>query len=363
MKYGKKFFTLFICATICTSLTACGEGGQKKTVEILKPMLYSNTFAQKYVAPTEDGYYIIDNGALNFIDKKSGKEITVCNKPDCNHELNENCNATVDCDIELLTDENALYTQNREENGDIVFYKISMDASKHEKLYTVGNVPDDEEYSVPYIVENGYLYYVFENLDGEKEKNTTLCRRALEKNAEEEKVYSEKGYAVSFDDMQVYDHQIYFDVCGFQKPDEEGDILKLCKYDTATGKEQTVWKNAYGMYTKIGNLIYRQDEKGKLTSFSEQTGETAEIKTEENMFDVDLRTDGEYLYLFQYKNNTLRIIDTNGKQLAQLKNMPSYMVGADKNILVFQGDGNSFYSMYDRNEALKGRRKKFWPKE
>ena len=361
----------FIIAVLFVTLSIGCTGCQKETTDATNKTIEEadcNTFEEKDIAPTKDGYYLALDGILNFYDKDKNTMFPVCNKPDCTHELNQNCNADiVDLEDDMIQmSQNNLYiigadVRNESDVNDISLYQFSPDATQRIKLYSLGGVQG--VWNLQYTIYKGYIYYAFVNPDEESKTGVTLARRKLEKGAEEEILYQEKGYGISFYSFKAYDNSIYFDMSGFKKTNGRNAFSALKMYDISNGKTKTVWENGDGYYEKLGDNIYRFDySSGQLVCFSEKQEKITPVIKVADISDCDLRTDGVYLYLFNFEKNELTIIDTNGKKRAELKDMPSELKGADQNILLFVNKENK-YEIYDRNEALKGKRKKIWSKE
>lgn len=364
----KKIFSMFMAIFI---LSVCFIGCQKKGADINNTAIQGvevNTFEEKDIAPTKGGYYLSLNGILNFYDKEKNKMFPVCNKPDCTHNLNQNCNADIS-DLEddmMQMSQNNLYiikadVQRESDINNISLYQLSADATQRTKLYSMGSVQG--AWDLQYIIYKNYIYYAFLSPDDETETGVTLIRRKLEAGAKEEILYQQKGYGVSLYDFKAYDDKIYFDMSGSKKSNGEDFFAELKTYDILSGKTKTVWNNGFGYYEKLGENIYRFDQSSsQLVCFSEKQKKVTPVIKVKDISDCDLRTDGEYLYLFNYEKREMEIVDINGKIIAELKDLPSEIKGADKSILLFINNNNN-YEIYDRNEALKGNMKKLWPKK
>lgn len=364
----KKIFSIIMIIFIPS---ICFTGCQKKQTETNNKTVEevdTNTFEEKDIAPTKDGYYLSLDGILHFYDKDKNKMFPVCNKPDCTHELNQNCNADiVDLEDDMIQmSQNNLYiigadVRDESDINDISLYQISPDATQRIKLYSLGSVQG--VWNLQYIIYKEYIYYAFINPDEEAETGVTLARRKLEKGAKEEILYQEKGYGVSLYSFKAYGNGIYFDMSGSKKSDVEDSFAELKMYDISNGKTKTVWENGFGYYEKLGDNIYRFDySTGQLVCFSEKQEKITPVIKVADISDCDLRTDGKYLYLLNFEKNEMEIVDTNGKTIAEMKDVPSELKGGDQDILLFVNKNNK-YEIYDRNEALKGNMKKLWSQE
>ncbi len=130
---------------------------------------YFNFDSGSYAA-TADGYYTFWDSKIYFIDRETFKCLPLCSKADCSHGYNTQCDAYLDeFVIDIRYYDGNLYTilcganQQEPELNEYFLYKISLDGSRREKVFTMcstieGTVPK-------FAIHRGYVYYMYQ--DGE----------------------------------------------------------------------------------------------------------------------------------------------------------------------------------------------------
>ncbi|MBP5280992.1 MAG: hypothetical protein J6Z22_00670, partial [Lachnospiraceae bacterium] len=151
---------------------------------------------------TDDGYYYNQGKggvlhsenqyvrqALTYHEKASGNEIFLCNKPECNHDGGNDCEATyksIKVDNSVLYDE-SIYVLGTETEGTMVsvnLYKAALDGSA--KIYCSKSVTFykfDQAIDSGFIIHNGNAYVTYFLQFGEGSsglKGAGLCRMSLE---------------------------------------------------------------------------------------------------------------------------------------------------------------------------------------
>ena len=302
------------------------------------------------IIPYESGYYFRNNFLLHYYDTSTNKTVVVCSKPDCNHGYEDNCAARIETSAnDIFCYQNNLYviTSNFDENNvnSFILTQISVDGSEREDLFSFVHITG-EEISYEAYVHRGYFYYSIANLDGSKKEKLTIYRRALVKDAPEEVFYESEAYGGDIGCIRGYGNEIYFDESGFKSPDSD-EYMELKKCNIHTKEAETVRENHYGYYEKIEDKLYYFDKaKEMLIEYSESTKETRELCKVEKMAETDLKSDGQYLYLycFNWKSDTkqlpskkrLQILDVDGNLVDTLENTDEF-IGGDENYLFFKG--------------------------
>ena len=78
---------------LCVCLTGCGGTNQKDYGENYNQEQDAQNFSMiRNAAATENGFYVLQDQYVYFIDKKSKKAVPLCGKPNCKHKDNS-CNA------------------------------------------------------------------------------------------------------------------------------------------------------------------------------------------------------------------------------------------------------------------------------
>lgn len=367
-------------------LTGCGKEGKAENVSEAQKVIddtQHNYLEEAYFARIEGGCYAFDGDMLYFYDEKSGKSVPVCNKPDCQHEEgNPECDAYLDGAWQLVSEQGKLYTikrQEREEKGyyDMDLVQMDRDGRNREKLYTLKTiyVPQDEEIDAnangyDFAILDGAIYYSFDNWDLQKKNTTTLCKRALQKDAKEEVVYQSDGYAIDLSDLKKWENEIYFSEYGYQEKDGKKPYYDLRKLDENSGETETILEDFWGNYTKIGDQIYAGNRETKqIAVYNEKTKEKKDVIQVNDWENDTLYSDGEYLYLYNYETGDITVYQKDGTKVGTVKNAPSHgygMVGADDKYLYFNGNiengKKGGLSVCKREDILKGKLNLQWIK-
>ena len=247
------------------------------------------------LAEGEKGYYMeAVSEKLYFYDKKSGKTHPLCNKPQCTHESLE-CNAFFSTGP-LKYYRGDIYTLQSDMNEpyDIYLYRYKGDGSGKEKLYRVRHVEEGEGYSelLGGCIHRGYFYYEW---NGEKE--STLYRRAIDKNAKEEVIETFSGLS----EGQYLSGEVY--AAGtkvyYAMEYRKNHSTDLISYDIQSGetkKELEGIKNLYD-YTMDGTTLYYSTDKAvyekdleteKVTEFSKlPEGKAVALELDKNYLVLD----------------------------------------------------------------------------
>ena len=99
---------------------------------------------------SDDGYYILNNFFLYYIDKASMQSTIACGKPDCKHS-DETCNAFVDANDIAYYDHKIYYLESIHNN----VYSMDLDGTNRKKLFAYNN-----NNSSSFIMHRGYIYYI-----------------------------------------------------------------------------------------------------------------------------------------------------------------------------------------------------------
>lgn len=180
MKRGNIFFiSIIILAVSMIFLCSCNiNEDEKKTVDNVKNNDYidDQDYQFQYAAKdyfssgnkineTDEGYYFVDDGFIYFMDKSSMEYTPLCNKPDCRHDKNSNCNAYmnslgVDIESNIFYNNGYIYYPAASSKGGKTIMRLSADGAVKEKVTDIKS-----EWIPIIIVHRGYLYY-FESTYG-----------------------------------------------------------------------------------------------------------------------------------------------------------------------------------------------------
>ena len=302
------------------------------------------------IIPSEEGYYFKKNGLLHYYDIVANKTVIVCSNPNCNHTDDENCNAGLyGCTDSIFHYKNNLYviasTGDKNNVCSLVLTKFLEDGSEREDLYSFVDWADSDGISYEAYIHRGYLYYSIANMDGTKKDKIRIYRRALVKDATEEIFYESESYGGSIYCIRGYGNEIYFNESGFREV-ESDEYMELKKCNIHTKKAELVRENHYGYYEKIDDKVYFFDRDNEmLIEYSENTKEKRELCKVEKLAETDLKSDGQYLYLYCFnwkedkKTKTtkkrVQILDLKGNLVDTLENTDEF-IGGDDEYLFFK---------------------------
>ena len=382
----KKIKSIIILFVILGIMTGCGKEGKSENVSEAQKVIddtQHNYLEEAYFARIEGGCYAMDFDTLYFYDEKSKKSVPVCNKPNCKHEEDDpECDAYLNGAWKIVSEQGKLYTikmQEREEKGyyDINLIQMDQDGSNREKLYTLKTIYEEQSEEInaganqyDFTILGGAIYYSFDNWDLQKKNTTTLCKRALQKDAEEEVVYESQGYSIKLSNPKKWENELYFTEYGYKEKDGKKPYYDLRKLDENSGQTETILKDFWGNYTKIGDQIYAGNRKTKqIAAYNEKTKEQKDVIAVDDWENDMLYSDGEYLYLHNGETGDLTVYEEDGTKVSTVKNTPSQgygMVGADDKYLYFSGTiengKKGGLSICKREDILKGKRNLQWIK-
>ena len=258
------------------------------------------------IAVSEKGYYFIYSDILYFKDKNSGLCIPVCAKPECSHEDKDldSCNAffnsyTFYPHLGLFYYNSNLYmlgNNGKGENGQgegLYLYKISMDGTKREMLYSLGEfVSSLEGLNLRFFMHRGKGYLSY----SEETRATLLSFEIDSENPEMKTVDILEGKAPEFYRLSGYGDYIIYQYFFFFFNNLEKFNGGIKVYD---GKNQQVLiDNAIKTYCISEDKVYYETSSG-IKTYDLKTKKTSDFKTDKNAYAINY--DGQYFYT--YDNN------------------------------------------------------------
>ncbi len=329
----RKNFARIVCIGVAAAMLAgCTGGGPGDKEQPGKTDRDSLTFVSEDYKPgnatvmkTEQGYYYYSDSEKGFryYDPATGKDMFLCNKPECRHDGNEFCAATND---KYVIDRVTLYggklfaTAIEQTETQILYHllAIALDGSELDEVVTfltlekTGVEPaiifgERELYlhrnmaMVPMLLtgnENGYHGTAIINLD--TKEVTYLDEEPL------------SGDNVEITDITAYGDYIYY--CK-----KEGKKTVLHRYNITNGTDETHkllvgFKGNY-VVQDDNTVVYTKSDNRTLCVYHRETGENEEklplkrLKTvghpelggtgeEERAYEaMELKTDGIYIYV------------------------------------------------------------------
>ena len=297
---------LYIILCILLSLCICGcsgseesylaeLGGEREDVNSYYDKLYDKIV-------TEKGVYRIADDGIHYIEWNSGKDIPLCNRPDCRHD-SEECNAYLPMAAKIYSYGNYIYAiaYSMDMQG-ISLYRMSFDGSEkielNKMLYFDENDSDISTLTYQFIIYKGYGYFVCNHTyeDLKTESDTTLYKIKLTKDSEMEEVFTVSGYdnAIFFsgtDDNGIYVYHTHIDVS--KKPYERMCDNYYINTDTEKS-ERIAGLDNRGLYRVHGRKgYYIDDTKYMMFDLEEKTSEEiVDCGT-----DMEVFFDNKYMYI------------------------------------------------------------------
>lgn len=356
-KTWKKAMVLVLLTLLLFSLTGCsGREGEKQPDDRVeddpgkdkadkdpgwKGEITAEDFqpGNRLVMKTEKGYYYYHhekaengtlNGAFRYLDSAIGKDIYLCNKPECRHDGNIFCVATNEKYVigQVCLYNGRIFATALEKTDTQYLYKllaIALDGSEMSEIATYmtinkmtaessgqrplvrdnGNLPIHRNKAVISLAAIGQLddtyYYGTAILDLDTGKVSYLDEEPLSKeNSRIEKV-------------SAYGDSIYY----YRKEGRKNVLHRYCVKD-GTDESYKLPPGFSGIYVVLDedNIVYRRSAENVLYLYHPSTGESEEAKTlmtsrkvttkdgleysiEDKIEVAGLMTDGTYLYVAQ----------------------------------------------------------------
>lgn len=284
-----------LIAAMFTVLTGCGEGASPEN-DLPEDVPYNH--GANAIMETEDGWYTDYSrlGLLNlhFIDKESGADVYLCNRPECMHDGSDSCTATynnITVTNTVLYD-SALYFVGDENDGEtlgISLYKAACDGSSLDKvtdIYRIRSQNDIQNVSGEYfIIHKSFAYVPFKMQSSELEGLAGYIDGGLVKvnifTGEKEEIFSddEGYYSPDIHNLKGCGDYVYYDIGGM-KSEQRGTF----RYNTADGSTSPVIdiKNEYDLYDYISGVtaesLYVNRTKDFCLTVEEYDAETFEYK-------------------------------------------------------------------------------------
>ncbi len=395
MRKGMAVLLLALCMTV---LTGCGEkekktDAQEKEFENV-PVLAEEDFkpGNATVFQTEKGYYYYGarEPGFRYYDIATGKDMYLCNKPECRHDGNEFCVATND---KYVIERGGMYgdrlfaTAIEETDTQFLFHLISVAPDGSELNEYVNYLTIEKTGVIPGSHMGGNQLFLHRNvaliplgLMGDDGTGTTKYYGAavIRLDTKEVTYLDEEPFSVEYEQVtDITAHGDYFYYCR-----KEGKKTVLHRYNIKDGSDEghkllVGFKGNYIVqdentivYTKSGNyelcVFHREtgqnEEKVKLTRQQKVIYSDGVLGEQDGLYDaVDIKTDGEYIYvrdqyarMVQHDENYnevaaweeayIQIFDRELKEVACF-NMAEVMKEYAKEL---RSDTDEFYSYFTR---------------
>lgn len=324
---------LIVCIVICISLTGCGEKKLEDYGEEYNQMQDAQNFsALQEAAATENGFYVIQDNCIYFIDSKSGKTVPLCGKPNCKHKDNS-CNAYFRVAHKIQVYDGNIYVVARgvEERTESL-YRMSLDGSKREELKVLyAYEEDDVSCSLDFVIHRGYGYMVTNWIQKDrKERTQTMYRISLDSSEEKEEIAKVTGYIPLIYINEGRGNKIYFNTKCYMDVDEKNLEILNYEFDIL---EETIQKISVpdGMIVRAAknNRYFCSKEDGKRIYSFDKDGNNQNKIFDWQYDNTIMYHDDKYLYLdnevyliVHDRPNTERrvvVIDYNGNKICEWK--------------------------------------------
>lgn len=305
-------------------------------------------FPNRSIANVDSGYYMWDesNNYLMFYDKESQQQVLLCNKPDCEHNIdetgtiskNEKCNAY--CSSNYNKDkvwtygDSILLLQFVDKKG-LCLTQISSDGSERKELVCIS----DNRYSdVILTVHNGYAYYSLGKTDSIDGK-VSLYKVKLKENEQPVLIDEIEGSIPLITHIKGYGDDVYYVKFYCDNYDEVNPLdadmhYELKKYDTKTEQTSVVVEDNIDDYVldEQNNMLYYHVCNGDVYKMNMADKTTKCIYTDDKLPLCVMGFDGEYIYIDNSQDYLLKVaeerkiyaLDTEGNIVKIISSVNGY---------------------------------------
>lgn len=219
-------------------------------------------------AKVKNGYYFFNNSLLYYYDLENNTAYPVCNKPNCEHNI-DNCTAFFSSfdfyTFQLSYYNNALYLMGWEEDGKNLrhnyVYEISLDTFKRKKVAYLFDSTGLN--SSMFIIHRGYIYYLYGNDMSMTDKSVALYRNKLGNikiKDTPEIIYETKGLGAGIIDLTAYGNHLLLLTSSYE--DAEGNGYKTMRtiVDIHSLEAKSIVSPSFASYANEEYVYYEKDE-------------------------------------------------------------------------------------------------------
>lgn len=339
MKYIKRILGPTLLLVFICSLFGCSGANIQVNTEQASDTYIANEDYQNYLnlyskaAKTEDGYYLISDNHLYFLDKDTYHATIVCSKINCEHN-DEGCSAFFSTfhffPIQLSYYNHALYLLGWETEGSNIhnnyIYQISLDNFKRKKAVYMNNT---NGLSTPvFLLHRGYVYYTSGSSIMQK-TTAVLYRKPLgntDKNDAGEKVFEITGYGANINDISAYGNSVFISASDYKNEKGDGyNTVVRCVDIHSLNIKNIMNSNKFAAYADCNYVYYENDE---------TTVNRIDINTNEDTFFCNINgpcyisADSNYLYFdnlqsiyigkTEEKGRKISVYDKSGKHITDI---------------------------------------------
>lgn len=359
----KKGMALLGICTLTLGIFGCGSGTMENPSEVTENITDQSTYFPAHsVAKTQKGYYMWDVGGthLLFFDKDSKKQVLLCDKPDCEHnivsdievETSEECNSYFSSEYvmnKIWAYGDSVYVLQKLNGKGLYLTQVSGDGNGRKPLICLSeNLSDD----VDLILHQGMVYF---SRYGENEGEKRLYRAELKESASIEQIDEIQGEVPLISHIKGYGNDIWYVTFHCEGADE-GSILdtkmyyQLKKYDTTTQETVAVSEENIDHYAldEEGQVLYYHVCGGNIFKMNLATQEVSEIYQDDTLLLAKISYDGTNLYVDNFQSyisgvadkRVVVCLDENGTLKKQLS-----LIGDDTISSIECGDENFLFEL------------------
>lgn len=315
MKKWKTMIAAFLAAVLLFASAGCS--GQKIEANISQS---AETYVagedfQYFLKPfwgwtqAKDGYFLLSNGLLQYLDPQTLQMRPTCSDPNCEHN-NTDCPAYFMMSpsekdsfspiggLDNYGDDLYLFGWQEESRAlrHNFIYQVSTDTFKRQKaayLFDSGSSMD-----ILCTMHRGYVYFVRGGADGLDEATATLYRVPLgstDTDNQPETVYEFTGYGANILGMSAFGNNFFFETRSYTDADGSTETTQLLCTDIHTLETRTVLESVPYSYFAADGYVYYQSDVQSLHRLDLKTGEDMLFYKTNQL--CNLSADSNYIYL------------------------------------------------------------------
>lgn len=336
--FSKLLIVCLVCLVACSKKAGNGKNKEEQRGNILAGVELKLTptdanpgmVGGTSIAKTEKGYYFYsaEKGGICYADAVTGKQMYLCNKPECRHDGNEFCVATTDRYMYsgLSLYDGMLFATGIEETETQYLYKlltIALDGSQINEVATYYTLEKGTRKPDPYLDWNDSRLFIHRNkivlpieITGQEGlEDTVYCGLGVFDLDTMEIAFVDEE-AVAKENPESKGIGMYGDYVYFCR--QEGKRLVLYRYHLTEGKKESL--NLFSMFggdyvvLDDDTVLYTKRSSATLCLYHHGTGVNEEkvrlmktlriealdgsmLETSKEYKPADIVTDGTYIYL------------------------------------------------------------------
>lgn len=310
----KSFLLLLTVTTILLSAGCSGQTIEANTSQSAETYVAGEDF-QYFLEPfwgwtqAKDGYFLLSNGLLQYLDPQTLQMRPACSDPNCDHN-SPDCPAyfmmspsekdSFLTDTFLYNYGGNLYVFGWQEESRALrhnfIYQVSTDTFKRQKaayLFDSGG-----SLSILFMMHRGYVYFVRGGADGLDEATATLYRVPLgstDTDTKPETVYEFTGYGANILGLSAFGNNFFFETSSYTDAGGSTETTQLLCTDIHTLETKTVLENVPYSYLAADGYVYYLSDAQSLHRLDLKSGEDMLFYKTNQL--CNLSADSNYIYL------------------------------------------------------------------